>query len=114
MDAAALAAQLAEGRSIESIARESGRAASTVAYWVNKHGLTSSHAARHAPRGGIERERLAALVEDGLSIRAIAERLDVSYTTVRHWLVRFGLRTPRAQRLATTAAARAALATEAV
>ncbi len=29
-----------EGRSIESIARETGRAASTVAYWVNKHGLT--------------------------------------------------------------------------
>ena len=45
MDRATLETQLAEGRSIESIARETGRAASTVAYWVNKHGLMSQHAA---------------------------------------------------------------------
>ncbi len=56
MDRETLARQLAEGRSIESIARETGYAASTVAYWVNKYGLTSGHAARHAARGGIERE----------------------------------------------------------
>ena len=73
MDRSTLAARLAEGRSIESIARETGRAASTVAYWVNKHGLTSRHASRHAPRGGIERERLQSLVEEGLSIRQIAD-----------------------------------------
>jgi len=36
-----LASRLAEGRSIESIAREVNRNPSTVAYWVNKHGLTS-------------------------------------------------------------------------
>jgi excisionase family DNA binding protein len=106
MDAAALAAQLAEGRSIESIARESGRAASTVAYWVNKHGLTSSHAARHAPRGGIERAQLVALVEEGLSIRQIAAQLGVSYSTVRHWLAKHEITTPRARRLAETAPAR--------
>src|ERR1700754_4886167 len=100
MDAAALTAQLAEGRSIESIAREAGRAASTVAYWVNKYGLTSAHAERHAPRGGIERTRLQALVAEGLSIRAMAQRLDVSYTTVRHWLRHYELTTPRARRLA--------------
>ena len=57
MDRETLAAMLAEGRSIESIARETGRAASTVAYWVNKHGLTLAARARHAARGGIERER---------------------------------------------------------
>ena len=108
MDREALAAQLAEGRSIESIARESGRAPSTVAYWVNKHGLTSQHAARHAPRGGIERERLAALVNEGLTVRAMAERLGVSYTTIRHWLARHQLATPRGRRLAETAPARAA------
>jgi transposase len=107
MEREALAAQLAQGRSIEAIARDCGRAASTVAYWVNKHGLTSAHAARHAPRGGIERERLAALVEEGLSIRAMAERLEVSYTTVRHWLKTYAIRTPRARRLAETAPARA-------
>jgi transposase-like protein len=108
MDAAALADQLAEGRSIESIARESGRPASTVAYWVNKHGLVSTHASRHAARGGIERERLEALVEEGLSIRAIAVEVGVSYTTVRHWLTKHGIATPRARRLAETAPARAA------
>jgi transposase len=106
MEAATLAAQLAEGRSIEAIARESGRAASTVAYWVNKHGLASRHAPRHAARGGIERERLQALVEEGLSIRLMAERLGVSYTTVRHWLAKHDLQTPRARRLAETAPAR--------
>jgi transposase len=93
MDRETLAAWLAEGRSIESIARETGRAASTVAYWVNKHGLTSRHAARHAPRGGIQADRLRALVEEGLSIRQIAERCDVSATTVRHWLQRHELKT---------------------
>lgn len=114
MEREALAAQLAAGRSIEAIARDCGRAASTVAYWVNKYGLTSSHAARHAPRGGLEREQLTALVEEGLSIRAMAQRLGVSYTTVRHWLRRFALVTPRARRLASTAAARAASLDEAV
>jgi transposase len=93
MDREALAAMLGEGRSIESIARETGRAPSTVAYWVNKHGLRSRHAERHAPRGGIERERLRALVEEGLSIRQIASRCDVSATTVRHWLQRHELKT---------------------
>jgi transposase len=114
MDPTWLASQLAAGRSIESLAREAGRSPSTVAYWVNKHGLRSQHAARHAPRGGIDREALAALVEEGLSIRQIATQLGVSYTTVRHWLGRHGLVTPRGRRLASTQAARAAGVGEAV
>ena len=57
--------KLEEGRSIESIARELGRPPSTVAYWVNKHGLTSQHARRHAARGGIERDELEALLDEG-------------------------------------------------
>jgi transposase len=97
MDRETLAAMLAEGRSIESIARETGLAASTVAYWVNKFGLTSRHAARHAPRGGIERELLQGFVEEGLSIRQIAERCDVSATTVRHWLQKHELKTQPAR-----------------
>ena len=58
MDRAWLGAQLEAGRSIESLAREAGRHPSTVAYWVNKHGLSSSHARRHAARGGIDRATL--------------------------------------------------------
>jgi transposase-like protein len=92
MDPHMLAAQLESGRSIEVLARELGRDPSTVAYWVNKHGLASTHAAKHASRGGIPREQLAALVEDGLTVRAIAERVGMSCSTVRHWLRRTGCR----------------------
>jgi transposase len=97
MDRETLAAMLEEGRSIESIARETGRSASTVAYWVNKHGLVSRHASKHAARGGIERAALQALVEEGLSIRAIASRCGVSATTVRHWLQKHQLKTQPAR-----------------
>jgi transposase-like protein/5-methylcytosine-specific restriction endonuclease McrA len=93
MERAWLERELATGRSIESIAREVGKDPSTVAYWVAKHGLRSAHADRHAARGGLDRERLAALVERGLSTRRIAAELHVSPTTVRHWLRRYELRT---------------------
>ena len=93
MDRDHLATQLQAGRSIESIARDLGRPPSTVAYWVNKHGLTSSHAARHAPRGGISRQQLEPLVEDGRSVRQIAAALSVSAATVQHWLRKYELKT---------------------
>jgi transposase-like protein len=54
--------QLDAGRSIEAIAREVGRHPSTVGYWVRKHGLRSTYVDRHAARGGIARDELAALV----------------------------------------------------
>ena len=114
MDREWLTEQLAAGRSIEAIARESGRSASTVGYWVNKYGLVSRHAARHAARGGIDQQQLRALVEEGLTIRAMAQRLDLSYSAVRHWLKRYGLATPRGERLASTADARAAGVSEAL
>ena len=65
-----LEARLAEGRSIESIAKEVGKHPSTVGYWVQKHGLRSQHAPKHAARGGVDREALVALIERGLSMRA--------------------------------------------
>jgi transposase len=92
-----LAAELDAGRSIEAIAREVGRAPSTVAYWVNRHGLKSQHVAKHAARGAISREPLESLVERGLSIRQIARELDRSATTVRHWLRRHDLKTQPAR-----------------
>jgi transposase len=98
MDRTELATRLDAGRSIESIARDLGRPPSTVAHWVDKYGLTSSHAARHAPRGGLTREQLEPLVEDGRSVREIAERLGVSQAMVRRWLARHGLETARAAR----------------
>jgi hypothetical protein len=44
-----------------------------VSYWVRKHGLRSSHAERHAARGGIEQGLLTAIVACGLPIRDMAE-----------------------------------------
>ena len=96
MDKERLADRLASGDSIEAIARDVGRHPSTIAYWVGKHRLRSSHADRHAARGGLEREVLASLVEEGLTIRAMAARLGVSGATVRHWLGVHGLQTRRA------------------
>jgi transposase-like protein len=93
MEAAWLAAQFEAGRSIEAIAREAGLAPSTVAYWVNKHGLSSQHAPRHRAKGGLTREQLEPLVQDGRSIREIANTLEVSPTTVRHWLTKYGIQT---------------------
>jgi DNA-binding transcriptional ArsR family regulator len=61
------------------------------------HGLSAVHRDRHAPKGGISREALAALVDDGLSTREIADRLGLSQGTVRHWLRKYDLRTHRAR-----------------
>jgi hypothetical protein len=108
MDRAWLHEQLTAGRSIESLAREVGRDPSTFAYWVAKYGLASMHAPKHAARGGIARATLVELLAEGLSLRAMATRLDVSYTTVRHWMKKHGLSTPRGRRLADTEAARTA------
>jgi transposase-like protein len=108
MEADWLRPRLESDRSVESIAREAGKHPSTVAYWVNKHGLTSRHTSRHAPRGEVPRELLEEMLAEGLSVRAMAERLGRSYTGVRYWLTRYGLATPRGRRLAETAPARAA------
>jgi transposase-like protein len=99
MDKDWLAARLDAGDSIEAIAREVERDRSTVAYWVNKHGLRSRHATRHAPRAPIEREDLEPLVAVGMSIRQIANELERSPTTIRHWLRQQNLKTITAQRV---------------
>lgn len=93
-----LEAQLAAGRSLEQIGRLVGKHPSTVGYWLKKHGLVAAHHAEYAPRGGITRERLAELVELGLTTRAIAAECSVGYSTVRYWLKRHGLETLRTRR----------------
>src|SRR3712207_3410239 len=105
MDAGWLAAELAAGRSYGEIAIEVGCDPSTVAYWARKHGLSSNHAAARAPRGALDRAELAPLVEAGLTVRQIAERVDRSPNTVRHWMRRHDLETARTRRLRETAAA---------
>jgi excisionase family DNA binding protein len=65
---------------------------------VRRHGLAAVHRDRHAPKGGVDRETLAALVRAGLSTREMAQRLNLSQSTVRHWLRTHQLRTARARR----------------
>ena len=97
MDRDWLAARLEAGDSIEAIAREVRKHPSTVAHWVNKHGLRSRHADRHARRGPLIRSDLEPLVARGMAIRDIARELERSPTTVRHWLRHHGLRTAARQ-----------------
>jgi hypothetical protein len=87
------------GESIEAIAREVGKHPSTVAYWANKHGLRSRHAARHASRGPLARSDLQRLIDEGMGVRQIAQALDRSTATVRHWLGRYELKTAAAERM---------------
>jgi transposase len=100
MDRDALQLLLAQGQSVEQIGRRFGRHPSTVSYWLHKHGLEASNRAKHAAKGGIERERLTELVGRGLTIAQIAQEVGLSKGAVRHWLGRYGLRTrhPRGRR----------------
>lgn len=84
---------LSEGRSLAEIGRRVRRHESTVAYWVRKYGLEAPNKMRHAPKGGLSRSELEPLVAKGLSIAEIASEVDRSKATVRHWLLRYGLRT---------------------
>lgn len=93
MDKDSLRLFLAQGLSIEQIAKRFGKNPSTISYWMKKHGLESPNREKHAAKGGIERERLGELVDSGLTIAQIAETVGVSKTTVRYWLRNYGLRT---------------------
>ncbi len=108
MDKGSLELLLAQGESIERIAKRFRRDPSTVSYWMKKHGLTSPYAEKHAAKGGVERERLEALVEAGMSIAEIAVDVGRSKATVRHWLRRYKLRTHGTGGRIATAARRAA------
>ncbi len=53
----------------------------------------SPSASKHHAKGGIERGRLEQLVANGVTIAAIAKDVGLSKSTVRYWLMRYGLRT---------------------
>ncbi len=98
MDRAALETMLGEGLSLAEIGRRVGRHESTVAYWLAKYGLRAVGHERNAPRGGLARPDLETLVEAGLSAVQIAEALERSKTTVRYWLLEYGMTTAWATR----------------
>lgn len=95
MDRAALKQLLEEGLSLAAIGRRLDRHESTVAYWVDRHGLRANNRERHAARGRLALELLEPMVEKGVSIAQIASEVDRSKAAVRHWLRKYGLRTHR-------------------
>ncbi|HXD57780.1 MAG TPA: helix-turn-helix domain-containing protein [Thermoleophilaceae bacterium] len=99
MDRDSLKLFLDQGLSLEEIGRRVGRHPSTVGYWVKKHGLKAAHRDRHAGRGTIPRERLAALIEEGATYAFMADAFGVSVATIRHWLKKYGLKTERGERI---------------
>ena len=93
MDRDWLEAQLAAGRSIESIAREVGKHPSTVGYWVKKYGLTlpARGQARRARRA--RPETPVELVERGMSVRADRQGAGAELRRVQYWLAKYELKT---------------------
>ena len=93
MDRASLEQFLSQGLSLAEIGRRFDLHEATVGYWVKKHALEAANRDKHAARGGIPRDDLETLVEAGMSIAQIAEAVGRSKATVRHWLIRYGLKT---------------------
>lgn len=109
MDRDQLIEYLERGLSLNQISVLISRDPSTVGYWVRKHGLTANGRRKYAPRGGLTREELEPLLEQDLTLRQIAARLDRSTSTVRHWISKLGLELSR-RRSANAEAAHAARA----
>ncbi len=61
-------------------------------------GMRTSVRIMAAARGSLGREALERLIAEDLTVRAIAARTGRSFTTVRYWLGRYGLRTTEAAR----------------
>jgi transposase len=93
MDRASLEQLLGRGLSLADIGRRFGRHESTVAYWVRRHGLQAANRGKHLAKGGLAQVELEPLVEAGMLIAQIAEAVGRSKATVRHWLIRYGLKT---------------------
>jgi transposase len=90
MDRASLEQLLGRGLSLAEIGKRFGLHESTVGYWVEKHGLRAVNHDKCAARGGLECAELERLVSEGA---AIADAVGRSKATVRHWLIRYGLKT---------------------
>lgn len=94
---------LAQGWSLERIGRHVGKHPETVSYWLRKYGLRPVNQEKHAARDALRRDDLEALVSRGLTLREIAAEVDRSLSTVRHWLLEYGLQTTAVARRRTKA-----------
>jgi transposase len=89
---------LDDGLSLDQIGGIVGRRPSTVAYWLRKYGLTANGHDRHSPKGGLTRQQLEPLLQEGLTLAVIADELGVSITSVRYWIQRHDLPRRRSTR----------------
>lgn len=96
------------GLTIAQIAHRTGKAPSTVSYWMEVHGLEPVHRETHARPHVVDRASLEKLVATGRTVAEMAAELGVTTVTVRRRLARFGLRTAATRRVLLTRAALAA------
>ena len=90
---------LAEGMSLEAIGKRVGKHESTVSYWLKKHGLEAARAEKYSAKGAPSKEEMERLLAAGLSLREIANRMDRSFSTIRHWMGKYELKpNPRRKR----------------
>jgi transposase len=108
MDKDALDILLRRGLSIERIAERFGKNPTAVEDLMRKYGLEPAIRDKPAATERLARERLEALVREGMSTREIAAELRRSQTTVRERLRRYGLRTRATLRAAELRQAREA------
>jgi len=90
---------LAEGMSLEAIGKRVGKHESTISYWLRKHGLEAARAEKHSAKGAPSKGEMERLLDAGLSLREIGERMDRSLATIRHWMSKYKLETERSSRL---------------
>lgn len=90
---------LGEGLSLEAIGKRAGKHESTVSYWLKKHGLVAAAAEKHAAKGAPSKDEIERLLGAGLSLREVADRLDRSLATIRHWVLKYEMETERSSRL---------------
>jgi transposase len=110
MEKESLELLLGQGFSVEKIAKRFGKDPSTVSYWMAKYGLEAVNREKHAAKGGINQNRLATMVEAGMTIAQMAEAVGLSKTTVRYWLRAYGLKTQNGRGRAASVLGRAAKA----
>jgi 5-methylcytosine-specific restriction endonuclease McrA len=81
---------LAEGLSLEQIGKRAGREKSTVSYHLKRHGLKPV-GVKYANKGALPKNLLEDMVEGQVSLSEMARRLDRNVSSVRHWLIKYGL-----------------------
>ena len=93
MDRTSLEQLLDQGLSLAEIGKRAGLHEATVGYWVKKHGLQAANHGKYVTGAVLARDELEAFVEAGMSIAQIAEALDRSKGSIRHWLGKYDLNT---------------------